>query len=139
MLLSTKQLRSHGDRGSVAVEFLAASVGALAITGATLLVVVAGLARIAETEAVTTAATRALWADQSQFDAAGLRASLEQRLNHFPIHLKLRTLSVAVSGRATSAGPQGRSASVTAFFALPGLEVLGLGQEVRVNVGSELN
>lgn len=139
MSLSVIKSRAHDDRGSVAVEFLAASIGALAMTGATLLVVVAGLARIAETEAVSTAATRALFADQPQLDVAELRSSLEQRLNAFPIRLKLRTLSVAVSGLAPTTVLEGRSALVTATFALPGLEALGFGQEVRVNVGTEVN
>ena len=141
---------ANDERGSVAIEFLAASAGGLAITGATLLIFLAGLARIVETEAVMTATTRALYADAAPLDAQTLRGGIELRMQVFPIRLKLRDLSVADSARTASAfsglvgaaasSPSGgRAAEVTATFAIPGFEAIGLAQEVKVSVGSELN
>ena len=130
---------SSSERGSVSVEFLAASAGALAITGATLLTLLAGLARIVETDVVTASTTRAMYADAAPVEAPSLKASVVERLKTFPLRLTLRSLQVQ---EATSVGASSQTRStvfVLATFALPGLETLGLSQEVRVRVGSELN
>jgi hypothetical protein len=123
--------RLQSDAGSAVVAFLAASLGAIAITGATWILLAAGFARVMELDLVGEVARAAVMADHANpMSADELGAVIDTRLAELPIKVSLRDLVATTDSDA--------GLTLLTRFTVPGLELIPLSQEVVVHAGAEL-
>lgn len=133
----------RADNGSAPLEFLLAALGGLLVTGAALILSVAGFVRLAEVDAVASASRQLMLADASPISDASLESAIRTNLATNPIRLNLLSVSSVISsgvGAVTGSGSAKTTVlSVKAKFAIPGLESLPFFQEVDAHATAELD